>query len=238
MSRPLNCAAARIPREHSRAAAAHPRTHSILLADEFALFRDGVASICNSCAGYRIAAECSDGRQALKSILSLRPDLAILQLNLPGLHSAEIIRKIRKARVETKSLVLSSRCDVRAARDNLDSGARGFLLKSDPAAILLEAMDRVLQGKLYVSPKLGWKQLSHPRQRGTSGDPLEDLSSRELQVLSLLVDGLPPKQIALNLDLNVKTVSTYRVSVMKKLKIHHLPGLVKFAIRHNLTRLA
>lgn len=221
----------------SRPAASEPKMCSVLLADEFTLVRDGVALICRGSGRYRIVDECSDGLAALKSIISLKPDLAVMDLNLPELLGTEVLRKVREAGAETRFVFLSSRRDLRTAQDALNAGAHGYLLKSDSAAQLLEALQLVATGKLYVSPKLASAEAFQERRRRPDGDVLASLSVREHQVLSLLVDGLRPKQIANHLDLSLKTVDTYRSNLMKKLEIYNLPGLVKFAIQRNLTPL-
>lgn len=239
LPRRIICGVARASGSYSRPAATIPRVYSVLLADEFALVRYGIAAICKSSARYRIVGECSDGLAAAGAIVSLKPDLAILELNLPELHGTEVIRRVRQAGVETRFLAVSARHDTRTALEALRAGANGFLLKSDPAAHLLEALQQILEGGLYVSPKLGLKQMLEQRRRGRpSEDPLASLSVREHQVFSLLVEGLRPKQIANHLDLSLKTVNTYRSNLMRKLEIYDLPGLVKFAIQRNLTSLA
>jgi DNA-binding NarL/FixJ family response regulator len=211
--------------------------YTLLLADEFTLVRDGVALICRGSGRYRIAGECPDGLTAVKLILSLKPDMAVMDLNLPELHGTEVLRKVRQAGSETRFVFLSARRDLRSAQDALNAGAHGYLLKSDSAAQLLEALEQVAADRLYVSPRLASQEAYQETKRSAHGDALASLSVREHQVLSLLVDGVRPKQIANQLDLSLKTVDTYRSNLMKKLEIYDLPGLVKFAIQRNLTPL-
>jgi DNA-binding NarL/FixJ family response regulator len=180
---------------------------------------------------YCIVGECADGLAAASLIASLKPDIAILKLNLPELHGTEVIRRTRQAGIETRFLALAEHRDSRAGKDALRAGADGCLLTYDSADCLLEALQRILNGNVFVSPNLGVRACC-PQ------DPLASLSVREHQVFSLLVSGLRPKQIANHLDLSLKTVDTYRANLMKKLEIYNLPGLVKLAIQRNLTSLA
>ena len=114
------------------------------------------------------------------------------------------------------------------------SGANGYVLKSDLASCLLDALDEVLGGSIYVSPQLKLADIFSTSENAPPQKPYEQLSAREHQVFTLLVDGLRSKEIANQLDLSPKTVNTYRSNLMIKLNIHDLPGLVKFAIRKKL----
>ena len=114
-------------------------------------------------------------------------------------------------------------------------GVNGFLLKSAPWNQLVEAFDQVLDGGVYVSPELELNRIFSPSGKPEPDDPLETLSMREHQVFSLLVEGIRAKEIAARLDLSPKTVDTYRASLMRKLDIHDVAGLVKFAIQRDLT---
>ena len=117
----------------------------------------------------------------------------------------------------------------------LRCGVSAFLLKSGPSHQLLEAFAQVLDGGIYVSPQLELSKIFNPGQKSAQEDPLELLSAREYQVFSLLVEGVRAKEIAARLELSPKTVDTYRASLMRKLDIHDVAGLVKFAIQRDLT---
>jgi DNA-binding NarL/FixJ family response regulator len=210
------------------------KTESVVIADPVALLREGIGSLCEGWS-LRVAAQCADGGTALRAIETHRPDVAILDLCLPTLDTLELIRRVRQAGLGTKLLVLSARDDRKTVTEALRGGAHGFVLKSDPARHLREAICRVLEGSVYVSPTVGTDWLFGSERERPNGDPLDALSSREHQVFRLLVDGLRAKEIAARLELSAKTVDTYRASLMRKLDIHDLAGLVKFAIQRNLT---
>lgn len=211
-----------------------PKTYSILLADDLTLVREGLAALCRAQPQYRVVEQCSDGATALRLIEGRRPDIAVLDLNLPDLFSLELVRKLREAQISTRIVVLSTRKDRKTVVEALRAGANAFLLKSGPAHHLLEAFEQILEGGIYVSPSIELDKIFSSGQRAAPDDPLEALSAREYQVFSLLVEGTRAKEIAARLDLSPKTVDTYRASLMRKLDIHDVAGLVRFAIQRDL----
>lgn len=208
---------------------------SVILAEELALIREGLAALCESTGEYRVAGQCEDGAAAVGLIESLKPDLAVLDLNLPKLFTLEAIRKVRLSNSHTKIVVMSVRKDRKTVLEVLRSGAGAYVLKSGPARHLMEAFRQLLDGGIYVSPLLELDKIFAAKRKPDPDDPLETLSAREYQVFSLLIEGIRAKEIAARLDLSPKTIDTYRASLMRKLDIHDVAGLVKFAINRNLT---
>jgi DNA-binding NarL/FixJ family response regulator len=211
------------------------KTYSVLLADDLTLVREGLAALCAVHAQYKVVGQCSDGASALRMIESQKPDLAVLDLNLPDLFTMEIVRRVREANLPTKIVVLSIRKDRKTVVEALRCGVSGFLLKSAPSSELLEAMEQVLEGSIYVSPQLELNKIFSTNHKNAPDDPLDLLSAREYQVFSLLIEGIRAKEIAARLELSPKTIDTYRASLMRKLDIHDVAGLVKFAINRDLT---
>ncbi len=211
-----------------------PKTYSILLADELTLVREGLAALCEALPQYRVVGQCSDGASAVRMIEAQCPDIAVLDLNLPDLFTLELVKRLKESGVATKIIVLSTRRDRKTVVEALRSGVSGFLLKSGPSIQLLEAFGQVLDGGIYVSPELELNKIFCPGQKSPD-DPLQALSQREYQVFSLLCEGVRAKEIAARLSLSPKTVDTYRASLMRKLDIHDVAGLVKFAIQRDLT---
>jgi DNA-binding NarL/FixJ family response regulator len=179
--------------------------------------------------------QCSEGAAALRMIESQRPDVAVLDLNLPDLFTMEIVRRVRDANLPTKIVVLSVRRDRKTVVEALRCGVSGFLLKTASSSELLDALAQVLEGSIYVSPQLELSKIFATNQKATPDDPLDLLSAREYQVFSLLIEGIRAKEIAARLELSPKTIDTYRASLMRKLDIHDVAGLVKFAINRDLT---
>jgi DNA-binding NarL/FixJ family response regulator len=211
------------------------RPTTLIIADELALVREALSRLCESHGTYQTVGQCSDGLTAYDMIASRAPDVALVDFNLPRVFCLELIRRVRDFGGGTKVIVMGTRHDRKMALEVLRSGASGFVLKSAPAAMLLEALDRVSRGGLYVPPELEIERayLQHRRPAGT-GDPVEMLSSREYQVFQLLVDGIRAKEIAFRLNLSPKTIDTYRASLMRKLDIYDVAGLVKFSMHRDM----
>lgn len=205
---------------------------TIVLADDLMLIREGLACLCESFNGYRVVGQAGDGAAALEMIEQLRPEIALLDLNLPQLLTVEIVKRLKQSGASSKVVILSIRGDRKTVLEALRAGAHGFVLKSSSARELHEAFQQVRDGCVYVSPVLKLENLFVAR-RGTSSDPVEKLSAREYQVFTMLVDGVRAKEIANRLTLSPKTVDTYRASLMRKLDIHDIAGLVKFSLERN-----
>jgi DNA-binding NarL/FixJ family response regulator len=211
-----------------------PETHSILLAHDLTLFREGLAALCTARAHYRVVSQCSDGATALRLIESLKPDIAVLDFNLPGLFALDVAFKLRKGNVSTGIVLLSGRKDSKTVLQTLRSGINAYVLESDPAEYLLEAFRCVLDGGVYISPSLEFNKLFGSERKSALENAFNTLSAREFQVFSLLVEGTRAKEIGVRLSLSPKTIDTYRVNLMRKLDIHSLAGLVKFATKRDL----
>ncbi|MEQ1949379.1 MAG: response regulator transcription factor [Bryobacteraceae bacterium] len=212
-----------------------PQTYSILLADNLTLVREGLAALCQSQPHLRVTGQCAEGAQALKIIEAQKPDIAVLDLGLTDLFALEIVRRVREQKLPTRIVILSTRKDRKTVVEALRAGVNAFLLKSGPSHQVLEAFEQILDGGIYVSPQLELDKIFSSSQKASAEDPIETLSAREYQVFSLLVEGVRAKEIAARLELSPKTVDTYRASLMRKLDIHDVAGLVKFAIQRDLT---
>jgi DNA-binding NarL/FixJ family response regulator len=214
------------------------RSFDILLADELTLVREGLAAICNAIHGFRVVSQVGSAGAALKEIQRLQPALALLDLGLSDLAATEVIRRVREQNLPTRCAVFSVRKDRKTVLEVLRAGACGFLLKTSTSEQMADALGQFTQGGIYVSPQIEVMSLfAESNGRLQALDPLDSLSSREFQVFSLLVDGIRAKEIAARLALSPKTVDTYRSSLMRKLDIHDVAGLVKFAIRRDLADL-
>jgi DNA-binding NarL/FixJ family response regulator len=194
-----------------------------------------LAALCEAQPHLRVVGQCAEGSVALRLIEEQRPDIAVLDLNLPDLFTLEVVRRVRDTGSSTKIAVLSTRRDRKTVVEALRCGVSAFLLKSAPSLQLVEAFGQILDGGIYVSPELELNKIFCPGQKPSADDPLQSLSAREYQVFSLLCDGVRAKEIAARLSLSPKTVDTYRASLMRKLDIHDVAGLVKFAIQRDLT---
>ncbi|MCL4402039.1 MAG: response regulator transcription factor [Acidobacteria bacterium] len=204
-----------------------------MIADDHAIVREGIAALCAAQAGIEVAGQCADGHSAIDMILALRPDFAILDLNMPGLTGLEVVRRLRELHCATRLMILSISRDEATVAQALRAGADAYLLKDGPSRHLLDAIRFIQDGGVYVTPLLrGAGLFAAPAE--AHADPLEALSQREHEVFRHLVEGMRPKDIARTLSISPKTVDTYRASLMRKLKVRDLVELVKFAIERNL----
>jgi DNA-binding NarL/FixJ family response regulator len=207
---------------------------TVVLADDHAIVREGIAALCTS-HGMRVVGQVSDGGAAVEMITALNPDFAILDLHMPSLTGVEAIRKLRAAGSTVKLMILSISREDGTVMEALRAGADAYLLKDGPGRHLLDAINFVRDGGVYVSPMLRGAGLFAKAEKSRPEEPLAALSPREMEVFSYLVNGLRAKDIADLLEISPKTVDTYRASLMRKLNVHDLVGLVKFAIERKLT---
>ena len=207
---------------------------TVVLADDHNIVREGIAALC-AVNGLRVLGQVSDGGSAIETIEALKPDFAILDLHMTGLTGIDVVRRLRANNCKTKLIILSISREENEVMEALRAGADAYLLKDGPSRHLLDAITYVREGGVYVSPLLRGAGLFTRTEKSRPEDPLASLSPREMEVFSYLVNGLRAKDIADLLEISPKTVDTYRASLMRKLNVHDLVGLVKFAIERNLT---
>lgn len=212
----------------------NPKQTTVVIAEDQAIIREGLVLVCQN-RDLQVLAQCADGMAALEAIRSLKPDFALLDLNMPKLTGVQVVRKVREAEIPTRCIILTISREDSAIREALKVGVDGYLLKDGPPRHLTDAINYIRDGGVYVSPLLKFAGMLPSTREGEEDDPLAHLSRRERDVFFHLVNGLRAKEIANLLDISPKTVDTYRASLMRKLNIHDLVGLVKFAIEHNLT---
>ena len=207
---------------------------SVVLADDHNIVREGISALC-AAHGLLVLGQCSEGSAAFEMIRTLKPDFALLDMHMPGLTGLELVRRLRAAGCTTKLVILSISRDENIVREALRVGADAYLLKDGPSRHLIDAINFVRDGGVYISPLLRGAGLFTQGAGNRVSDPLSDLSAREREVFSHLVNGLRAKEIAELLQISPKTVDTYRASLMRKLNLRDLVELVKFAIERNLT---
>lgn len=208
------------------------RLITVVLADDHAIVREGIAAKFRENPEISILGQCADGESALEMILTVQPDFAIIDLNMPRMSGAEVVRRVRQARCETKLIVLSITRDEPTIRELFRTGADGYVLKDGPARHLIEAINYIRDGGQYLTPLLRRESIENSRD---SKDPMALLSKREFEVFSFLVDGMRPKDIAKILEISPKKVDTYRANIMRKLEVDGIAGLVRFAIQRNVS---
>ncbi|HJO23214.1 MAG: response regulator transcription factor [Myxococcota bacterium] len=208
---------------------------SLALVDDHGLFRTALRRLLETEAHLDVVAEASDGREAVARSIEIRPDLVLMDVELPGISGVEATRQIREALPDCKVLILSGydRSDfVQAA---LTAGASGYVLKTATSEELLAAVRAVLDGKCYLSPDAARYVVDRFAKPASAGTPtLGSLSNREREVLQLVAEGLSSKEIADRLRISNRTVDTHRASIMTKVGSRKTAGLVRFAIREGL----
>jgi DNA-binding NarL/FixJ family response regulator len=210
----------------------------VLVAEPLTMIREGVVALLES-RGYQVVSQCASGSLAWEAIQAYRPSLALLDANLPGFSPTDIMKKMRIERISTKIVILSTRQERNYMLEMFRAGADAYLLKSDSSYTIIEACEQVLTDRYFVSPVMQNTEVtSREYSARLHNDPLEALSNREYQIFSMLIDGVRAKEIAHRLSLSPKTIDTHRASLMRKLDIHDVPGLVKYAISRNLINVA
>ncbi|HUV95327.1 MAG TPA: response regulator transcription factor [Anaerolineae bacterium] len=215
-------------------------TISVFVADDHAVLRDGLLLLLSAQDDIRVVGEAANGRDAVRQIAQLRPDVAIVDIAMPELDGIETTRQIREVCPLTKVIILSMYSTSERIFRALQAGALGYLLKESAGAEVVKAIRVVHSSHRYLSQRISDRVIDdYIRQRrlGDTESPLAALSSREKEVLRFVVEGKSSVEIAGTLFLSPKTVETYRARLMRKLGIRDLPSLVKFAIRHGLTPL-
>lgn len=207
------------------------RPITIVLADDHGILREGIAACLSTRQDLKVMGQTSDGAEAVDLILALKPDFAVLDLQMPKLSGLDVIRRVRQAKGETKLIVLSITRDENVIRELFRSGANGYVLKDGSARHLFDAINYIQDGGQYLTPLIRRETIDSKKEKK---DALASLSKREYEVFTFLVDGMRPKDIAKMLEISPKTVDTYRANIMRKLEVDGIAGLVKFAIQRNL----
>jgi DNA-binding NarL/FixJ family response regulator len=211
------------------------RTIRVLVADDHTLVRAGIRSLLESIEGVEVVAETGDGREALEIIARDQPDVALLDIGMPGLSGLEVARRATAASPRTRVVILSMHADATYVTQALRAGASGYLLKGASVEELPLALKSVMRGETYLTPKVSRSIVDgYLRDTGHSTDPLAGLTGRQREILQLVAEGKSTKEIARLLDIGVKTVETHRGRLMERLDIHDVAGLVRFAMRAGL----
>ena len=206
---------------------------TLMLVDDHAMLREGLRSKLSGNPDIEIVGEAASAKELLSKIELLTPAVIILDLKLPDANGVTLIRQIKSAQPECKIVVLTMYDHVRYAIHALESGADGFVVKGAPYEELLQAIYAVSNNSTYVSSSMAAKLAGHLK-RGELKGSLESLSQREFEVLILLGNGLSVKQIAYQLGVSEKSVTTYRARVMEKLQMANRSDLIRYAIESGL----
>lgn len=207
----------------------------IVLADDHTLVRAGIRSLLETLPGIEVVGEYGNGLEALECVRREPPDAILLDITLPGLNGLELAARIARLGVPTRVLMLSMHNSPEHAARALAAGAAGYLNKDSAFDELATALEAIFSGKRYLCRALDEDVvLGLERRAGESKSELELITPRQRQILQLIAEGHPTRQIADRLFVSIKTVEAHRAQIMQRLNIHDVPGLVRFAIRNGL----
>lgn len=208
------------------------RAIRVLLADDHTIVRQGLKLILAAQPDFEVVGEAANGRDAADLAEKLKPDIVLMDVQMPDLNGIEATRRMVAANSRIKVLVLSMHKEALYVREVLKAGARGYILKDAIDTELLSAMRSVARGDGYISPAVSGALLSDYREQ--SSNPLDTLSTREREVLQLIAEGKTNKEVATRLNLSVYTVDSHRGKIMEKLNLHSAGELVRFAMKNGL----
>jgi DNA-binding NarL/FixJ family response regulator len=204
----------------------------ILIADDHPIFRAGLKEILAKAPDVESIGEAVDGHQALALARKQRWDIVLLDITMPGRDGLEVLQEIRRESPKLPVLILSAHPEDQLALRLLKAGAAGYLTKDKAPEVLLTAIEKVLSGGKYISESLAEKVIVELESKGAKAH--EDLSNREYQVLRGIAAGKPLKEIAKELFLSVRTVSTYRARVLEKMKMKGNSEVIRYAVDNKL----
>jgi DNA-binding NarL/FixJ family response regulator len=213
----------------------------VLLADDRALVRAGFRSLLQGIQGITVVAEANDGREALRLIREHRPDIVLIDIGMPGMNGLEALRHVTKEFQGVKVIFLTMHADEEYVLEALKGGAAGYLLKDSPPAELEQCISAVAKGQTYFSPRVSESVLEYQRQvRGETvraeDNRFQKLTLKQREVLQLIAEGHTTREIARIMGIGEKTVESHRTNLMRRLDIHGVASLTRYAIQKGMIR--
>jgi DNA-binding NarL/FixJ family response regulator len=207
----------------------------VLVADDHTLVRESLVSVLNASGLCQVVAEAADGITAIERALALRPDVAIVDISMPGLSGIEVVRRLRSELPSTRTLVLTMHEEDEYVLHMVRAGASGYLLKDSAISELIQAVTAIHSGKPHFGPAAA-RVLAMQLQQPTpdTGDPYGRLTPREREIFHLVIEGRTSKEIARKLEISVKTAENHRANILDKLDARNTADLVRYAVRKGL----
>jgi len=205
----------------------------VVLADDHALVRQGIKSVLER-EGLQVVAEASDGQEAIRQAKALSPDVVVMDIGMPTLNGMDAARELGRCCPKTKAILLTQHDEDQYVAEALSAGVKGYVLKSQVASDLIQAIQQVLRGQVYLSPGISAAVMAAVQNKGQR--PVDPLTARERQVLQLIAEGKSTKDVASLLGVSVKTAESHRSRLMQKLDIHETASLVRYAVKRGLVQ--
>jgi len=209
----------------------------LLIVDDHPVVRQGISMCLSHHEQLEVVGEASDGREAIRRARELQPDIALMDIDMPQMNGLAVAEVLHREMPKVKVLILSMHGNTEYVLRILQSGARGFVLKEAPAEELVRAIETVNGGDAYFSPDVARVALNKFVQGKNPGSEDVQLTNREREVLTFIADGFSNKEIAAQLGVGVRTVETHRERIMRKLDIHTIAGLTRYALAKGLVSL-
>lgn len=211
----------------------------ILVADDHDLMRRGIKALLETRTDWEVCGEAQTGREAVAQTEELKPDIVVLDIGMPDLNGMEAARRIRKASPSTEVLILSLHFSDQLIREIVEAGVRGYIVKSDSDRDLIVAVETLSKHKPFFTPRATEVILSKFNDAGGTRvevpETVQDrLTSREREIVQLLAEGKSSKEVANSLNISVKTAETHRANIMRKLQLHTVSELVRYAVRNQI----
>ena len=208
---------------------------NVLLADDHMMVREGIHQLLELEDNISVVGEVGDGIECIDAIYKLRPDVVVLDINMPKMDGLSVLKKIREANVKCKIIVLTFYNEIGIVQDAVKSGANGYILKEADSTLLVKAINIVTRGERYIQPSIATmlRQSKIVEQQ----KKVETLTKRELEIIKLLVGGLYNKEIADNLDISEKTVKNHISSIFRKINVSDRTQAAVYAIKNNLVEI-
>jgi DNA-binding NarL/FixJ family response regulator len=214
----------------------------ILIADDHELARNGIRTVLEAHPGWEVCGEAKDGRESVELAAVTKPDVVLLDIGMPNLNGLEAARQILAVAPDTAILILTMHDSDSVIREVLRAGARGFLLKTDAGRDLVAAVEALQRQRTFFTTRVSQMVLDgYLDRQGKGPEPRQDISgdvltSREREVIQLLAEGKTSKEVAVALNLSVKTAETHRTNLMRKLGLHSVADLTRYAVRNGIVQ--
>lgn len=210
----------------------------ILVADDHDIIRRGLKQLLAAKPGWEVCAEARNGREAVALAEEHKPDIVVMDVSMPELNGLEAVRRIRKQLPKTEIVVLTLHFSDQLVHDIVEAGAKGYIMKSDADRDLIAAVEALSVHRSFFTPKAGEMVLNGFKKRDTKPDGEQEfrnrLTGREREIVQLLAEGKSSKEVAVSLAISVKTAETHRANIMRKLELHSVSELVRYAVKNQI----